>query len=91
MKTHYDFDFWAKPPMTPRIYVMWALGNLVWVLLTAGQLAWRGLLAVPGPRYWAEVCVAIVQDGRDQPEPQPVQIREPGWVLREYRERMAAT
>jgi len=79
----YDENFWGRPPMTFRIYVMWALGCLALAVVMLGSLG-RPLA------YVRNVMVAIWHDALVQPVPDvaPVQIREPGWVLRDYRERM---
>jgi hypothetical protein len=67
--------------MTPRIYVMWALGNLVAVLIAIGAVMWTPM------GYAVDLSRAIWEDGRTYPDPEPVPMREPGWVLKEYRER----
>lgn len=90
--TTYDFEFWQRPPMTFRIYVMWALGNLVWVLLAMGRLGWVGVQGVIKLRPFVFVWGVLndIADGAlNDPLPTaPVQMREPGWALREYKERM---
>jgi len=76
----YDENFWGRPPMTFRIYVMWALGCLALAVVMLGSPL----------VYVRDVMVAIWHDALVQsvPDLPSAQIREPGWVLRDYKERM---